>query len=446
MASANKDSLLGSAILLGLLLAYFCHNLFVFDNLISYIMFFSLLAYLATIYTETDPKSDDLLLGGRTYGPTTILIVVTLVVAGGLTCFYVVNLKPFWASQTLIQALSTSDPSAQLTDYQQIFSADTFGSREALEQYLSAGTALLDPKISNQNRSAYSNLAIEQIKTQTALAGNDARLYMVVGGFLTNVGRLDDALVYLNQAQLATPKKPSVYFQLASLYLIKKDNAKALEAVETARRLAPDYPEANVMSALVFIYVGQPDQAAKILQPLATNTSVILDDRLVTALSANHDSELLTWLYEQRVPLYQAAISSNPDDPKTYTALIDAETKLGQSVAAAKVKSDWQTYLEKKLKDHPELRVNYLALADYYQRQGDQAQAIAIINQAVTYLSQLIKTQPAVTTNYLELAKLFVQVNRADLARQVIEQGIKTNPNLRRDGLTFLATLPAGAN
>ncbi|KKT80825.1 MAG: hypothetical protein UW78_C0024G0010, partial [Candidatus Azambacteria bacterium GW2011_GWA1_44_9] len=53
---SNQTEMIGVGLLVALLVAYFSHNFFVFDNLISYILFFSLLGYIHTWVTE-DKKS-----------------------------------------------------------------------------------------------------------------------------------------------------------------------------------------------------------------------------------------------------------------------------------------------------------------------------------------------------------------------------------------------------
>lgn len=436
---ARREAI-GSALLLGLLAAYLCHNFFVFDNLVSYILFYSLLAYLAAVKI---PGASRRLGGPQVYSAGFNSVLLGLVIISLAASLYWLNLKPILASQNLIQAMTTNSPAERLTFYQTAFGLKTFASHEALEQYLATANQMLEPAVPVVVREGYSRLAVEQITAESGLAGPDARFAMVIGSFLTNVGRYDDALVYLNQAKVYSPNKQAVYFQLASVYINQQNFTKAFETAEAARQLAPDYPEANVMSILVAIYGGRFDDANRLLIAKKDNPSVILDNRLMTAYSFAKRPDEAAKLNNLRVDLYQQLIKADSNNVANYTALSDLLTELGQVDQAKDVLAAVIPVLKRNLAADPGNKDAYLALAGLYFRLGDNAEVTAIITQATDYFNQQIKANPRDTKNYLSLAGLFASANRPDLARQVIEQGIRANQSFTYEGQAFLAKLPA---
>ena len=435
----SKQETIGSALLIGLLVAYFCHNFFVFDNLVSYILFFSLLAYFSALKAlDLGPR----LGGGKKFVPGFNLSLAGLVIVVTISSLYWLNLKPIFASQNLIKAMSSTNPADRLTSYQKVFTANTFASHEALEQYLGAAGQILDPNVPLPVREAYSQLAVEQIAIEGASAGSDARFNLVIGSFFTNVGRYDDALTYLNKAKQFSPNKQAVYFQLASVYVNQRDFDKAYSTVEIARHLAPNYPEAKVMSVLVSIYSGRFEQATTLLEQNKTNPSIILDGRLVSAFGFANRPDQVAWLNGLKVNLYQQLIKTDPNGLANYYSLADLQTQLGLNFQAKETLKLLIPILEKKLKADAGNKDNYLALANLYFRLGDNDQVTTTIDRAANYFSQAIKANPRQSENYLNFAGFFAQIGRPDLARQVIEQGIKANSAFTWQAQKFLEKLP----
>ncbi len=74
-------SVTSKSILTGLLAGYFFQNLFVFDNLISYIMFFSVIGYIHSISTKDNvfKKASEIIerIAGKFRGNNTLEIVIT---------------------------------------------------------------------------------------------------------------------------------------------------------------------------------------------------------------------------------------------------------------------------------------------------------------------------------------------------------------------------------
>jgi hypothetical protein len=145
-----------AALILGLLAGYFAQNLFVFDNLVSYFYFYTVLAYLYSKDAETkdvevknnNSKNISVKTPNTDIANYVILPILILILGGAV---YYVNYKPIQANKNLIQALCafTDEKTGALTScFQEGFSKnleyfktalsyDTFGNTEIREQLLS---------------------------------------------------------------------------------------------------------------------------------------------------------------------------------------------------------------------------------------------------------------------------------------------------------------------
>ena len=119
----------------GLFSAYFFHNLFVFDNLTSYIMFVLLLSYLhfdtaRDFSNRLSRKMEDLLSSQALVNRLVAPIIVVLTIAS----VYYLNAKPIAANTTLIESISTGTVEERINNFKRALSYDTFGNQEIREQ------------------------------------------------------------------------------------------------------------------------------------------------------------------------------------------------------------------------------------------------------------------------------------------------------------------------
>lgn len=286
----KSEKLIGQSLLTGLITAYFFHNIFVFDNLVSYIMFFSLVAFVHYLAVEDEgvktdknnliKKFDWKLLHDKTV--ISILSVVIVLVTG--LAIYFVNIRPIQASVYLIKALSPNQagPMANLAYHQKIFALRTFGSNEALEQLASQTLNLVSQsEASDELKQNFVQVTDNQIQQQLSRFDNDARSNLFFGSYLSMTGRLDEGLSLLQRAQAISPQKQQILFQLASTYLQKQDLTSAVETARLAYDLEPNYVEARKLYAIVLLLTDQNDLAQEILAPIKNSSSYYNDNRFL---------------------------------------------------------------------------------------------------------------------------------------------------------------------
>ena len=255
-------SLLEQATIAGLLTAYFIHNFFVFDQLISHLMFFALLAYLHT------RVSKDWL---NKFAPAPRAFAVSgsaVAIVGLVFVFYFINLKPMFASSALINALSwqsdirnssgnivrPADPAKSFTYFEKVFAYDTFASTEATEQLTSiVPTIMNNSEVPDAIKQKYLNLIAERLEAEITRAPGNARYQFFAGGFYSQLGEKDLALERLEQARDLSPNKQTILFVLGNAYLQKGMIEKGVATFRHAYELAPASNQAR--DHLINVYV-----------------------------------------------------------------------------------------------------------------------------------------------------------------------------------------------
>ncbi|KKT57818.1 MAG: Tetratricopeptide TPR_1 repeat-containing protein [Candidatus Giovannonibacteria bacterium GW2011_GWC2_44_9] len=278
----KQQDKLAKAIFTALFAAYFFHNLFVFDNLTSYFMFFAILGFIHFLEIKSLPQMDS----SKSASPFQYIAVVIVSVAV-IFSLYFVNIKPLLASEALLNALKDMAVSAQnvdviLGDFDKVFEYKTFGNGEAREQFSSYASNAITFDISNDLKIKIIQKAISEMERQIVDNPKDARSYLFLSALYLKGGKIDDALKILDKAQELSPKKQQIFFLMADILISKGDNKKAFEVLKEAYDFAPAYGEAAKNMALVAILNNQSDYAEEVLMK-TFGKKIIKDQNLLTA-------------------------------------------------------------------------------------------------------------------------------------------------------------------
>lgn len=315
-----------------LFLVYIFHNIFVFDNLTSYFIFFSVLGFLNFKYRNTQksefytaqvkPNQFHFII------PSTIFIFIVF-------ALYFANLKPLLASNALIKTMkefSTQGANVDLmiANFDKIFSYQTFGTGEAREQLVQYANAILaSDGVPGKDKARVVEKTVKEFKAQIEENPNSARIYVMLGNIYGGAGLFDDALKTLEKALLLSPKKQAIYFLIADVYLKKNDLEKTFEIVKTAYELDPTFKEAAKNLAIVAIVSGRGDFAEDLLKK-TYGSSIIEDEQLLNAYGRAGNWRKVRDIWELFV--------KNDDDNVQYrVSLAAAHLKLGERRKAINV-------------------------------------------------------------------------------------------------------------
>lgn len=327
------------AVISGLLAAYFVHSIFVFDVLVSYWLFVTILTYLASrSLTEDAKQKKNKLRSQRTYWPKIGLAV--LVPIGLILVIYWANVKPWRASRELVRAISFFPDQAgaminehleqKQESFQKVFAANTMANAEASEQYLMlASRARGLSGVRDDLKLKFMNAAVDEIKNQIARAPLDARPPYFLGTFYVNSRQLDLGIDYLEQALSLSPNKQMIMFDLASAYAMAGEFTKTEALVRQAYELAPESETAAKFYALVLLELKRGDEALKIIGRLSEAGQASLDDRFINAFdNAGLPREVLR--------LWQKKVEQNGANPQFRFSLAAAYLKVGDYANAIK--------------------------------------------------------------------------------------------------------------
>lgn len=319
------------ALFTGFLAAYLFHNFFVFDNLISYIVFFSILAY---IHGRSVHQGVWARLTTRTISADAfnyIAIPVVSIVCIGLV--YMVNVPAIVASKNIIKALSPQTGGVQknLEFFKKAFAQDSFGSDEALEQLVPATAQVVQGDADNTLKQDFYSFTAEQVDLKIKKTPKDARYLLFAGSFYNRNGQYDKAIADLEKAVEYSPKKPTMYFELGSSYLGKRDYAKSFELFEKGYNLQPRFPDADVIYTIGALYLGKMDVAQKMFQELGDRA--VTDDRILRTFVDLKN-------YDTAISILTTRIEKDPTNPQNKLALASVYAEIGQKQKAIAIIQD----------------------------------------------------------------------------------------------------------
>lgn len=263
-------------IIVALFAGYMVHNFFVFDNVTSYIMFFSVLALLYARAGE-DRGSNH-----REIGEGAQSLLIPVIVIGLCVSAYFFVYKGAVASNTLIQALSSQNADDGLVKFKKVFALNTFGSNEALEQLLIGAVGVIqNQNIPTETKQKFDTLAKEAAATELARSNRvDARQLLMYGSYLGRTGAFAEAEKILTEARTHSPKKQQIIFEQINLAVNENKLAEALSFAKEAFLLDETYPEARRIYAIILILSGKGSEA----EPLFSGeNSSIADARVAQA-------------------------------------------------------------------------------------------------------------------------------------------------------------------
>ena len=257
------------SVLTGLLAGYTFNNLFIFDNLGSYVLFFAMLAYLnifrqRVMDTEKSTKRLD-----TDYSQQDVIqyVVMPVVLIALVFTVYFFNVRQMGVSMDLNTALNScegNNPDIML--FQSDLNTNTYMTDQEVREhsYLCSTGIFWNPLVSDETKQAFVDLAKNSIMAQASTTPNDMRGYYFAGSFLNQILQYGEAEKYLIRAHDLSPTKQSVDFELATSYLFQKKNDQALVILKQAYDSAPQYAQAAEAYAMALVIAGKEADARNI--------------------------------------------------------------------------------------------------------------------------------------------------------------------------------------
>ncbi len=331
----------------GLLAGYLFQNLFIFDNLISYLMLITVLGWITYwAQDKSAPVTPAYPTRPGLAAAASVVLVPALIIV-----VYFLNVKPILANVTLIEALKPHPQEGlpkNLELFQEAINYNTFGSAEIRQQLSRITLEIISKeKIPDEIKINFVTVARMQMDEQIKAAPLDVTYHLFQAALLNRLGQYDEAIAHITQARELSPRKQTTFFELADSHINKREYQQAFEILEEAYQLEPSYGEAKKLYALGAIYARRFDIADPILNEIY-GTTLVLDDRF---LAAYIESER----WDRVIKIWQAELAKDPESTKAHLALAAAYAASGQRSLAIK-------HLEEVKRLDPSLTKQ----ADYY--------------------------------------------------------------------------------
>ena len=276
--SAFRKGLVGATeagVLFAALVAYFAQNLFVFDNFNTYILFFSLLAYIHSLERGMEARvaerKEDFNAIRERMDTSLVAAAAALILVAPIV--YFANVRPVQESRALIHVLQflsgSATPDQVSEQFKKTLSYNTFGNLEAREYLGRLALQLVDvTNMLPENKLVFIRFAVEEMEKQIAKSPDDLRTRLFLATLYNRAAALDSAYrdkagIHIEAALKLSPTRQTIYFALADYYLLINDFVNALDALQKAVVLEPTYPEAQVNLGIIALNAGRDDLVKK---------------------------------------------------------------------------------------------------------------------------------------------------------------------------------------
>ncbi|TSC69631.1 MAG: hypothetical protein G01um101456_62 [Parcubacteria group bacterium Gr01-1014_56] len=311
------------AIFLGLLGAYGFSNITVFHDLMSFIYFFIVLAFLHGLSWNPLPRAMIWLKAGDDRLVAIVAPIALVVILGGV---WMLNAPGLTRAQTLIEALSNNNlrtgvaltPEEHLGIFKKALLEGDLGKQETIEQlfqYASNGIAP-SSSVSPQTKQEAFNYTRAQGDEFLSSRPGDARLELFMSVFLAQFGQYDASLEHLTKSLEFSPKKQQILFQLGATYIQKGDIAHAVEVLKVAFDLDPRYANARVLYAGALYYAGKSAQGDAVLTE--GFGGVLYDNDQLLQVYGN------TKQFDRVVGIWKIRVENNPKNADMHLGLASA--------------------------------------------------------------------------------------------------------------------------
>jgi O-antigen ligase len=332
------------AVLTGMLIAYFVHNFFVFDNLASYIFFFIILAFINTrgqggrTLTHKPLVADDYVL---------IVDIVAVIVLAYV--MWISVLSPYNSSGNLIKAMQdkqkvlvdnkeqivSTDPKLRFKLIKGVLDANDLTRSESRERLVDIAASIImqvnktDPALAKE---VY-DYTLDQYAKETAGSKTDPRPWYFQSIFYQKLGMYDKSLTAIQQASKLSPTKQSFLFSEGQILLTMKKTDEAMSVFKKAYELDKRNPEALKYYSFSLIENGKINDVDQLLSDhvkynSAFKAETIWNDPVI--LQALMDIKN----FDKAIAIAKKKVDDNPSDIQSLISLSAVYLKSGDKWSA----------------------------------------------------------------------------------------------------------------
>lgn len=256
------------------LAGYFVSDLFVFDNLYSYIYFFAILALIDSQVARPFRALERAPTPEATAGTTYALPIATIL---AVALIWLVNVPGLRVVTGLITAISPSKegPAANLAAFERLALHPAFAAQEIREQLVNFATKVVsESSVANDVKQRVVTLAVEEMKKQVAAYPLDTREHLQLAYAYRAGGDVKSALAAAERAAELTPTKQDIWVTIGAFYWDLGDTQAAAAAFDKAYALAPGNADLATYAAAGAYAAGSPAKGDALLEAAYGTTTV----------------------------------------------------------------------------------------------------------------------------------------------------------------------------
>ena len=318
----GKDfSVLEKSIFTGLLAGYFVHNIFVFDNLTSYIFFFAILAF---VHSSVELEENEEFILDKVSEENKNKIIVPVIILLIIFSVYFFNAKGVLANRSLLLGISPHPEglSENLKYFEKALSYDSYANQEIREQLMLFTIKTEGINKDEKLRNEIFELTQREIEKELERDLENTRNRVLAGSFFNNLGVFEKGLAQLEKAKELSPNKQSIYFAMGLVNINQKKYSEALDLFKTAYDLEPEYDSAREFYALSALYVGENLLAEELLMgkiPADTNFLNVYKN---------------TGQFDKMILVAEKITERSPNDPQSFITLAASYYEVGRNAEA----------------------------------------------------------------------------------------------------------------
>lgn len=300
-------SLAERSILTGTLAGYFIHNIFVFDNITSLIVFVLILAYIASRTRDTESHIKDESKDHKHASNVVMYGYLSAASIVSILLFVFTVYKPLSANMDVISSLRAVNAMSTYSDvpaatkltlayFKSALATKSYGDNEILEQMVSrvADLSSLDfTKIPDDKRADtikdYQELkSLAETKYSAFIERYPAaRGYSLYSSYMRMMGDLDSSKTYGQKAVAIAPKKQSLVIDYIETLMARKEYVEAYDLAKSAYESEKTFIGAEEVYIKTAAYAGKKAEAKSQLESLRSrnvDAAKKLDAELVALL------------------------------------------------------------------------------------------------------------------------------------------------------------------
>ena len=326
-------TVLERAVLFGILSGYLIHNVVVFDNIISYIFYGTLLALVHSKVGKPWAKvqafkADQALL---TQFALPIVLVVTAFVV------YLVNVPGIMAANDLIGALTSNTAAGRLQYFNDAFNEHSFATQEIVEQMSQQAINIVqDQNVSTKDKQAFVTETAAQLQHLNAVKPHDARVESFMGSFYRAIGDLANARKYMADAVADSPNKPSLIVNQGVVELQAGNMQAALAFLKKAYELDTSNQQARIIYAAALMQDKQTAAAEALLTAPADQAAFAANAYAISVTQGAGDYPFLAKLLKARIAADPTNLQDRASLAFVYYQMHEATTAVATLRQAAK--------------------------------------------------------------------------------------------------------------